>query len=161
MVDLAEGQDRPAASAHAQACVECGERLAQLKQMLSLTAKGAWNAPASSLSAVQQIFTPRKPVLLARLLTLGSGARSVSAESTQIKREAEGLSVRLMIRKEGAAWHVMGMVQTSDLPLFITCGAVSIDLEGNSFEFRVESLDEDLWLEFADRVIRVPLRSED
>lgn len=161
IVDVAEGKPRPEAEAHAGSCRECGKRLADLKEIVSLAHIQVWDAPSESLSQARSIFVPKMPVVTATLKAVGSGARTVAAGPGQFRREVDGLSVRIMIRREGSLWHVMGSIDGSSSPLSASVGAQVIELAGTSFEFETESLDEELWLEFADRVVRVPLKDED
>lgn len=148
----------PAAQVHADSCPECARRLEELKSMMALTKAGAWNAPAEALKEAKAIFVPRRPIVLAALTSAGAGARTSATDSYQVRREAGDVRVRLMIRPEGAQWRVMGQVD-GPAPAMIQLGDQS--LTAPSFEITVASLEEEIWLDYGDRVIRVPLQAQD
>lgn len=158
LVDLAEGREMPEAAAHASSCESCGQRLQDLRNMIRLTGVAVHNAPTASISRAQAIFAPRRPVVLARLSAVGAGARAV-AESVQIRWEADGLSVRLMIRPEGSGWQVLGQISGTSATE-ILYGDDEIPITNGAFEFKASSLDEDLWVDEGERLVRIPLRSE-
>ncbi len=158
LVDLAEGRDMPEATAHASSCDSCGQRLQDLREMIRLTGAAVHVAPVESISRAQAIFAPRRPVVLARLAAVGSGARAV-AESMQIRWEADGLSVRLMIRQEGSGWQVLGQISGTSA-VEILYGDEKIAITNGAFEFTAPSLDEDFWVDEGERLVRIPLRSE-
>lgn len=158
IVDLAEGREAPAAEAHVANCADCAKRLADLRRMIRNTALEVHNAPANSISKAQAIFAPRKPVFLAGLSAIGAGARAVG-EATQIRREVEGISVRLMIRPSGSDWQVLGQI-TGSSATELLFGDRTITIENGTFEFIADNIEEDIWLEEADRLVRIPLTAE-
>lgn len=160
LVDVAEGQSRPAAQAHADGCADCGARLAELRQMISLTAKGAFDAPTESVQRAKSVFVPRRPVVFANLVRQGAGARLIEAESRQIRIDEDGLAARLMIRKDGSRWQILGMIESTPLPESISAGAASVSITGPSFELTLDQLD-DLWIEFSDRVVVLPINEQE
>lgn len=158
MIDLAEGREAPAAAAHVANCADCAKRLDDLRRMIRNTALEVHNAPATSISKAQAIFVPRKPVFLAGLSAIGAGARAVG-EATQIRREAEGISVRLMIRPSGSDWQVLGQI-TGSSATELLFGDRTITIENGTFDFIADNIEEDIWLEEADRLVRIPLTAE-
>lgn len=158
MVDLAEGREAPAAAAHAAACADCAKRLEDCRRMIGNTAIEVTNAPAESIARAQAIFAPRKPVFIAGLSAIGAGARAVG-EASQIRREVDGISVRLMIRPTAGGWQVLGQIVGSSATELMV-GDETIAIQNGTFDFETASLQEDLWLEESERLIRIPLASE-
>jgi hypothetical protein len=141
IVDLAEGQLRPDASAHLAGCADCRESHAQLVQMMASLAVPQFTAPESLKSMAKALMSP-KPARMGLLRTSLqlSGARS-GAEDFQAVFELNGTEIRVMYAKEDRGWDVMGQVPAPDWIVVRGEANLEVDREGR-FHFLTKTLDD-------------------
>lgn len=159
LADVAEGRGRADAIAHVAKCTDCEMKVAQLRRILEVAAVKSFEAPATTVDRARAIFAPPKPVILARLALSGSAARSSGSTTRQFRREIDGVGVRLLIRPTDSGWHVMGEIE-GPRPEGVTVDGTRLTLVDGQFEAIVDSLENDIWLEYAERLVRVPLEAE-
>jgi hypothetical protein len=158
LVELAEGQVRPGLENHLTSCPDCHAKFSALATILAAAKRGQYDAPAESLLRAQAIFTPQKRVIFASHLYHGAvGARASATQTGQVRLQAEDVFVTMMVRPEGKSWRVMGMIE-GPLPNSISCGDETLPGDTSRFEFPASSLEDEVWLEYADRQIRFPLQ---
>ncbi len=157
LVDVAEGKSNASAEQHAIECDACGQRLAELRQLIEVAARNHFDAPAEMIRRAEGIFVPRKRTVFAALTNFGlAGARAVASDLNHFKLVAEDVNITIMIRREKEKWRVMGRVEGPQ-PTSGQHSAQVINFSDSQFEFLTESLEEDLWLDYADHQICVPL----
>jgi hypothetical protein len=163
IVEIASGQENPAAQAHLDACEACGARFIELRRVLSALAVQVYNAPADQIAMAASLMpAPIRRRFLAHLLgnsLATAGARAAEAEAFQLVYAHDDVQARLMYTRIPEGWEVMGRTPDGWSPSR-RGEAIAQDEEGR-FSFRVGDLaDSGLILVREDIEIELPSAQE-
>lgn len=141
IVELAEGQPQPEASAHLTTCTECRAKFGELGTMLQGMAVPHFKAPESLLQEAKSLMpvAARRMGLIRTSLQL-SGARSEN-QDFQAVYGADDLELRVMYSKVERGWDVIGQIPN---PLWSVARGnkeIPVDSEGR-FHFLTKTLDD-------------------
>jgi hypothetical protein len=142
IVDLAEGKGSPEALAHVHTCDSCAGRLREFTAMIQAVSFPMVDVPMDVLARAQRLMPERAPSRRFRLVTSSfglAGARRGPAQDFQIVVGAESQSVRLMYKRVGAGWEVIGRAPSGEWILSRPEQEVKVDREGH-FSFQASDL---------------------
>src|SRR4051812_18744628 len=114
IVDLAEGRENAAASAHVEGCADCRMKLEELREIFAVGDLKFYSAPKAVIDAAKGLMQPQRRVAGVFRSTLAfSGARTVAEDFQLVVGEGD-TQTRLMFVHTGSGWEVLGRLPSGD-----------------------------------------------